>query len=105
MRAFAMGHGAAFFSVFGAAVPATIPAAMQAATPLSYECLRASSPLRIDGKLDDAAWRSAPWTADFIDIEGDAQPRPKFRTRVKMLWDDQYLYIAAELEESDVKAT
>jgi len=42
---------------------------------------------------------------DFVDIEGESKPRPKYRTRVKMLWDDQYLYIAAELEEPDVKAT
>ncbi|MFT4112139.1 carbohydrate-binding family 9-like protein [Silvibacterium sp.] len=76
-----------------------------AQTPLSYECQRATSPIHIDGKLDDPAWQKAPWTTDFVDIEGDKQPRPKYRTRVKMLWDDQYLYIAAELEEPDVKAT
>ncbi|WP_342114230.1 carbohydrate-binding family 9-like protein [Pseudoduganella sp. OTU4001] len=80
-------------------------AANAAAEPLSYECFRTAAPIRIDGKLDDAAWRNAPWTSDFVDIEGDSKPRPWFRTRVKMLWDDQYLYIAAELEEPDVKAT
>jgi hypothetical protein len=42
---------------------------------------------------------------DFVDIEGAKKPTPRFRTRVKMLWDDHYLYIAAELEEPDVKAT
>ena len=47
----------------------------------------------------------AKWTTDFVDIEGSAKPKPRFRTRAKMLWDDQYLYIAAELEEPDVKAT
>ena len=31
-------------------------------------------------------------------------PSPRFRTRVKMLWDDNYLYIAAELEEPNVAA-
>lgn len=93
----------AIATMFGAIWSAALPAA--AATPLSYECLRAAHPIRIDGKLDDAAWRNAPWTSDFIDIEGDSKPRPKYRTRVKMLWDDQYLYIAAELEEPDVKAT
>lgn len=76
-----------------------------AADPLRYECRRASSPIRIDGKLDDPAWQAAPWTADFIDIEGDSKPKPRFRTRAKMLWDDQYFYIAAELEEPHVWAT
>jgi hypothetical protein len=76
-----------------------------ALTPLSYECHRAKTPIRIDGKLDDAAWKDAPWTSDFVDIEGATKPEPRFRTRAKMLWDDKYLYIAAELEEPNVSAT
>ena len=48
---------------------------------------------------------AAPWTADFVDIQGGAKPKPRFRTRAKMLWDDDYLYIAAELEEPHVWAT
>ena len=73
--------------------------------PQTYECHRAPHPIVIDGKLDDAAWKAAPWTPDFVDIEGSAKPLPRFRTRTKILWDDQYLYIGAELTEPDVKAT
>ncbi len=73
--------------------------------PKGYVCVRAVSPVVIDGKLDDAAWKDAPWTDDFVDIEGDAKPRPRFRTRAKMLWDDTYFYVAAELEEPHVWAT
>jgi hypothetical protein len=73
--------------------------------PKGYLCYRATTPIIVDGKLDEAAWQSAPWTDDFVDIEGDAKPRPRFRTRAKMLWDDQYLYIGAELEEPHVWAT
>ena len=65
-------------------------AAIVGAAPLGYVCSRAASPLKIDGRLDDEAWRDAPWTADFVDIEGDARPRPRLRTRAKMLWDDEY---------------
>lgn len=85
--------------MFAAALAAALGA------PLSYQCLRAEAPIQVDGNITDPAWRYAPWTSDFIDIEGDSKPRPKYRTRVKMLWDDRYLYIAAELEEPDVKAT
>ena len=67
--------------------------------PLSYDCHRTKTPIRIDGKLDDPAWKRAEWTSDFVDIEGAAKPTPRFRTRAKMLWDDKYLYIAAEFEE------
>ena len=62
-------------------------------------------PIVIDGKLDDAAWASAAWTDDFQDIEGDRKPRPRFRTRARMLWDDKYFYVAAELFEPHVWAT
>jgi hypothetical protein len=73
--------------------------------PKHYRCPRAASPVRIDGLLDDAAWRNAPWTDDFVDIQGAGHPRPRFRTRVKMLWDDEYFYVGAELAEPHVWAT
>jgi hypothetical protein len=73
--------------------------------PKGYVCYRAAAPIAIDGKLDEATWREALWTEDFADIEGAARPNPRFRTRAKMLWDDQYFYIAAELEEPHVWAT
>ncbi len=74
-------------------------------SPKGYVCGRAKSPLVVDGKLDDEAWRLAPWTDDFVDIEGDVKPRPRFRTRAKMVWDDEYFFIAAELVEPHVWGT
>jgi hypothetical protein len=73
--------------------------------PKGYACYRASAPTKIDGRLDDAAWQAAPWTNDFVEIEGFTRPKPRFRTRVKMPWDDDYFYVAAELEEPHVCAT
>ena len=73
--------------------------------PLAYACYRAESPPVIDGKLDDAAWENAPWTDDFVDIEGDLKPKPRFRTRAKMLWDDTYFYVAADMEEPQLWGT
>jgi hypothetical protein len=73
--------------------------------PRHYNCPRASGPILIDGHLDDAAWRSAPWTEDFVDIQGADHPKPRFRTRVKMLWDDDNFYIGAQLVEPQVWAT
>ena len=74
-------------------------------TPKVYESPKARQALKIDGRLDDTAWRSAPWTDYFVDIEGAVKPAPRFRTRVKMLWDDEYFYVAAEMEEPHVWAT
>jgi len=71
----------------------------------TYTCLKARSPIRIDGRLDDKAWKAAPWTPFFVDIEGDVRPAPRFRTRARMSWDADYFYIAAELEEPHLWAT
>ena len=73
--------------------------------PRGYVCRRITGGIRIDGLLDEKAWRTAPWTEDFVDIEGAIRPRPRFRTRAKMLWDSDYLYIGAELEEPQVWGT
>ena len=73
--------------------------------PRRYVAYRAPSPLTVDGKLDEPAWAAAAWSDAFVDIEGDSRPRPRFRTRVKMLWDDEYFYVAAEMEEPDLWGT
>lgn len=73
--------------------------------PRGYVCYRANGPLTIDGKPDETAWQAVPWSEPFVDIEGDRRPAPRYRTRVKMLWDDQCLYLAAELEEPHLQAT
>lgn len=80
-------------------------AAPEVITPKSYLCQRAAEKVHVDGKLDDAAWQAAPWTDDFVDIEGDMQPKPRFRTRAKMLWDDEYFYFAAQLDEPHIWGT
>jgi hypothetical protein len=74
-------------------------------SPRRYVCYRAPSAVKIDGRLDEPAWAAAAWTDAFVDIEGDQRPRPRFRTRTKMLWDDEHFYVAAEMEEPDVWAT
>ena len=63
------------------------------------------SPIRIDGSLSDPAWRDLPWTDDFVDITGKESLHPRFRTRVKMGWDERFLYVGAELEEPHVWGT
>jgi hypothetical protein len=73
--------------------------------PPHYLCYRAPAPLVVDGKLDEPAWQKTAWTGDFVDIEGPLKPKPRFRTRAKMLWDKEYLYFGAELDEPDIWAT
>jgi hypothetical protein len=71
--------------------------------PLNYQVLKTASPPAIDGKIEKSEWKRARWTEDFVDISNAEKPLHK--TRLKMLWDDQYLYIAAMLDETDLWAT
>jgi Carbohydrate family 9 binding domain-like len=91
------------------AAPASQPVAPDfEVTPFSprrYVAYRAPSSLTVDGKLDEPGWAAAAWTDAFVDIEGDGRPRPPFRTRVKMLWDDEHFYVASEMEEPDLWGT
>lgn len=82
------------------------PTAKAPATPpAAYACHRAASPITLDGKLDDAAWKNAEWTTDFVDVRGKGWPAPHLRTRCKLLWDDTNLYVAAEMQDPDVWGT
>ncbi len=73
--------------------------------PRDYVAPHVRTPITIDGRLDDEAWKGAAWTAGFVDIEGERRPAPRFQTRAKMAWDDEAFYVAAELEEPDVWGT
>lgn len=73
--------------------------------PRTYVCYRAAAPVVIDGNLDEDVWTRAPFTDNFVDIEGSLRPKPRFRTMVKMLWDDDFLYFGAYIEEPQIWAT
>ncbi|XP_067682782.1 uncharacterized protein [Haliotis asinina] len=60
--------------------------------------------IEVDGRLDEKAWQEVAWSQTFIDIKGSDYPAPRFQTNVKVRWDDENLYIAAYLEETDVWA-
>ena len=74
--------------------------------PPTYACVRAAGEINVDGALDDAAWKSAAWTEDFVDIVGSTGKQlTPMRTRAKLTWDDENLYVAAELAEPRIAAT
>ena len=67
-----------------------------------YIVTKTKEAINIDGKATEKAWENAEQTNDFIDIEG--VKTSKFRTYVKMLWDDDFLYVYAFLEEPHIWA-
>ena len=78
---------------------------MRSFRPREYQCLRVNNAPKVDGKLDDDAWKNAPWTEPFVDIEGPVRPNPRQTTRAKLVWDSQGLYIGAELNETHLVGT
>lgn len=73
--------------------------------PRSYTAYRPIDSIVIDGEFSETSWQKAAWTTNFTDIEGDFKPEPYLQTRVKLLWDNDALYIAAELTEPHIWAT
>jgi hypothetical protein len=67
-----------------------------------YEVRRATSRIVIDGKLDDKAWASAP-VIEFI-FPWESQTGAKQKTRARLLWDDDYLYVGYECDDTDIVA-
>lgn len=73
--------------------------------PRGYQCPRAATSPAIDGRIDEAVWERAAWSEDYVDIRGEAGPDPWLRTRMKLLWDDTHLYVAADMEEPHLWGT
>lgn len=71
--------------------------------PRSYIAHKTNEAMVIDGKMDENAWKMAPWSEDYIDIEGKLTPT--YNTRMKMIWDENFLYVLAEMEEPHIWAT
>ncbi|WP_149208250.1 carbohydrate-binding family 9-like protein [Flavobacterium johnsoniae] len=70
--------------------------------PKTYVAAKTTSPITIDGDESDASWSRAEWTDLFEDIENDV--KPKYATKVKMLWDETNFYILAKIDEPHVWA-
>jgi hypothetical protein len=67
----------------------------------STECRRTSRPIKVDGVLDEAEWKAAEVVSAFS--AGGRRPS-RSKTSVRFLWDDKYLYFAAEMEDHDLYA-
>jgi Carbohydrate family 9 binding domain-like len=68
-----------------------------------YTAYRVWEPVRVDGRLDEKSWQSAPRSPRFVDIIS-GEPA-LYDTRAAVLWDDRNLYVAFWVEEPNVQAT
>ena len=60
---------------------------------------KAETAIVIDGVATEPAWKNAPWLALDKHIVGEYPSSDDFSGRYKLLWDEQYLYLMAELND------
>ena len=70
--------------------------------PRHYVVYRKSAPIVIDGNITEKAWQDAPWTQEFEDAQSPYCPLPWKTTRAKIVYDDEAMYFAAQLQEENV---
>jgi hypothetical protein len=68
--------------------------------PQHYIATKTNAEIKIDGIPSEKDWGNSKFTSNFIDIEG--VKTPKYETKVKILWDDTYLYVYAVLQEPHI---
>lgn len=80
---------------------ATAPTASGA----SFECRWCDKPPVIDGVLDEEAWQGAQVIDSFrMPWMRETEQPPATKTKARLLWDREYLYFSAEMEDWDVFA-
>ena len=67
----------------------------------SFAISRADTAPIIDGKLNDDVWKTATTVDDFHQTAPTDGASPTETTIVRVTYDDEYLYIAADLRDSD----
>ncbi|WP_308234288.1 carbohydrate-binding family 9-like protein [uncultured Prevotella sp.] len=78
--------------------------AQRLSTPRNYVCYRTTEKIKIDGKLKEHSWSKAAEPESFVDISGEGFPKPIYDTKARMMWDNNYLYVAAVMEEPNIVA-
>src|SRR5262245_18782899 len=70
----------------------------------SARATRTSEVPRDDGRLDDAGWATASVVSDFVQKIPNEGSTPSERTEVRLLYDDEALYVGARLRRSNPEA-
>ena len=64
----------------------------------AYPCYRMSSPVTIDGKLDEPAWKTLPEATGFLVLKSTSYNLER-QTAFRMGWDDQAVYLGIRCAE------
>jgi hypothetical protein len=83
-------------AVIALALGAACPAQAADSAAIHAVALRADERLRLDGTLAHPAWQRAPVFRDFVEKAPNTGAVPRHETRVRVLFDDQALYVGIE---------
>ncbi len=67
----------------------------------TYDVMKLTTGLDIDGALDETAWIRTRQTRPFVRPDG-LRASPHIQTRARMLWDDEYLYVGVHTLDDDI---
>src|SRR5688500_8521794 len=67
--------------------------------PPQAAATRTTQQIRVDGSLDDAAWAAATPITEFRQLDPQEGEPATERTEVRVLYDDQALYIGARMHD------
>src|SRR5688500_15773131 len=79
-------------------------AVARADPPAPFACAWATIPPVLGGRSDDAVWQRAPVIDAFRQGWIPGAPGARARTRARLLWDREWLYFSAEMDDLDVAA-
>lgn len=65
----------------------------------TFQAVRTSENIKIDGIFDEAIWQSAPVQSDFIQRRPSPGEPSQRKTEVRLIYDDEALYVAAKIYE------
>ncbi|HTA93428.1 MAG TPA: carbohydrate-binding family 9-like protein [Polyangiaceae bacterium] len=70
---------------------------------LRVEKLDPSVKIKLDGKLDEPAWQSAPSTGPLVDVR-NGEPNQSFPVNgdVRVLWNDEGIYVGFSIADTDM---
>ncbi|MGE0812227.1 MAG: DUF5916 domain-containing protein [Vicinamibacterales bacterium] len=90
-----------------------VPGPSLAAGPIDYTtarlerrlvAVRTTTPIVLDGRLDEAVWQTAPPAKDFVQNDPREGEPATFDTEVRMLYDGEHLYIGVFARDDDPSA-
>ena len=67
-----------------------------------YPCRRVKGTIKVDGKIDELAWKLAFYESKFTVAGTESEPRAG--TAMRFVWDDEFLYVACVMMDLDVCA-